>query len=76
MTSCLVPQWNSALCDGCGLCAEACPCQAVTFQDGIPVFACGQKCQGVAQTRVCGGWAICEDVCPTHALQCGFSVEG
>jgi len=47
------------LCDGCGLCVESCPFNAMRYNlgDGMPF-----KCD------LCGGDPECVKVCPTNAL--------
>jgi len=56
-TGALLIDYN--LCDGCGLCAEACPFGAL-FWDSIN--------ERVIKCELCDGSPLCVEVCPTGAL--------
>lgn len=47
-------------CTGCGLCEKGCPCQAITMENGKPVWK-----------ENCSFCLKCIHSCPTHALQYG-----
>ena len=70
-----LPTIDWARCTGCGLCATACPCQAVEMEGPKPTFPCGASCHlhpGCVAQAHCS-WP-CEDVCPTGALACPFDI--
>lgn len=48
---------NQDLCVGCGACAEACPCGAITVDD-----------KAVVDADVCAGCGACADACPCGAI--------
>jgi len=69
------PILDATRCTGCGLCAAACPCDAVVMQEGIPTFRCGDYCHLYAECPALSGcsWP-CEEACPTRALSCPFEI--
>ncbi len=52
-------------CDGCGLCVEACHCNAIIIVEGKAV---------IIETRLCGWCTVCEAVCPLGALSCPYEI--
>ena len=68
----MLPQVDESLCTLCGLCVEACGCNAVTLGERGPVFGCADACD--AWAKGCSSCCSCEDVCPTGAISCGFSI--
>ncbi len=58
------PDVNIDECRECGSCAEVCPDEAITVDDGPPVFD-RQACQGCLK---------CRDICPTKCIS--LSVPG
>ena len=52
---------NRADCDGCGLCIETCPRQAVQMVEGLA---------HIDQER-CDGCEVCIEICPTGAIMRG-----
>jgi len=54
----LVLQVRKDLCLGCGLCAESCPQQAISFQSG----------QAYIDQSKCNHCGLCLDVCPQGAI--------
>ena len=46
-------------CDGCGICAQICPQEAITMQDGKPHV----------NQEFCVACGECVQACPTQALQ-------
>ena len=67
------PQVDKNLCNLCGLCVEACSCQAVKMEEQKLVFTCQEACRNNA-TDDCDCWCVCEEVCPTGALTCAFEI--
>jgi Fe-S-cluster-containing hydrogenase component 2 len=67
--------FDPALCDGCGLCAAACPCHAVSITTRAPEFACVRR-SDVADGCVAlvHGFHPCESVCPHGAIQACFVI--
>ncbi len=58
---------DSAMCDGCGMCAEICPYKAPKINsDGVAV-----KCDACAYLRAKGQKPACVDACPNRALDFG-----
>ena len=62
-------------CTCCGLCAEACPCQAIVIEGQGPVFHCPQAC---ASSSPCVALVHrlhpCEEACPEGAIACTFAI--
>lgn len=61
----VVPQINLDLCDGCGICVDNCPSQAVSLIDGWPVIVRPEDC------AYCGD---CENLCPQGAIGLPYEV--
>ena len=61
----VLPQINLDLCDGCGICVDTCPSQAVILIDGRPVIVRPDDCV------YCGD---CEDSCPKGAIGLPYEV--
>lgn len=57
---------DPAKCTGCGLCPDACPYDAIYFNEDLNI---AQKCTGCAHL-LDDGWDVprCVDACPTDAL--------
>ena len=53
------PVLDPDLCVGCGICASACPANAITIQNSL----------AEADLNLCYGCSICQIVCPQQALQ-------
>jgi len=69
------PLFDATRCDGCGLCAAACPCQAVTMTPHGPEFACGARCDAVQHcVALSFGFFPCESACPQGAIQGRFTI--
>ena len=58
-----------SLCTVCGLCAKACPCEAIVMTDAGPQFLCEGACR---RTPTCvalvHGFLPCEEACPSGAI--------
>jgi len=55
----LKPIWNESLCEGCGICAEACEFNALAAINGkVLIF-----------NELCHACGVCTQVCPTGALK-------
>jgi Fe-S-cluster-containing dehydrogenase component len=56
-------------CDGCGKCMQACPYDAIYFNEDLKVC---QKCTGCAHL-LDNGFELprCVEACPTEAMQFG-----
>mgnify|MGYP003882171501 CR=1 FL=1 len=61
----VLPQINLDLCDGCGICVENCPSQAVAMIDGRPVIVRPEDC------AYCGD---CENLCPQGAIGLPYEI--
>jgi MinD superfamily P-loop ATPase len=55
-----LPNLDETRCDGCGLCAEACPLECLQMSDGVPMMTVPGRCVG------CG---LCELLCRRRALE-------
>ena len=74
-TTCALPQVDETRCTLCGLCVEACPCQAVKLGEQGPVFTCPESCPHRStcdEAPDCS--CLCEEVCPTGAITCAFEI--
>ena len=60
-----MPSIDGKKCNGCGLCIDVCPCNALVLQE---------KVANVVQTDECNWCTQCETVCPTGAIACPFEV--
>lgn len=60
-----LPTIDLTLCDGCGLCVDLCPTQALASRNAKAVLAYADKC------TYC---TACEDVCPEGAIALPFLV--
>lgn len=58
----IIDPWR---CNGCGLCARACPTKALEMQEGRAV---------VAHPLACDYMGICEAVCPVNAITRPFEI--
>ncbi len=61
-----LPAIDLERCDGCGLCAQQCPGQAVQMQAGMPVIARPLDC------TYCG---TCEEICPRRAIDLHYVIS-
>ncbi len=69
----VLPVVDQELCNSCGLCVDACSCQAIEMTEKGPVFHCTDECvKSAACVEECS--LVCEDVCPTGAISCGFEI--
>jgi formate hydrogenlyase subunit 6/NADH:ubiquinone oxidoreductase subunit I len=74
-TTWALPQVDETRCTLCGLCVEACPCQAIELGEQGPVFACPEACPcHGTDAEVLGCSCLCEEVCPTGAITCAFEI--
>jgi formate hydrogenlyase subunit 6/NADH:ubiquinone oxidoreductase subunit I len=74
-TTWALPQVDETRCTLCGLCVEACPCQAIELGEKGPVFACPESCpHTVPCDEALGCSCLCEEVCPTGAITCAFEI--
>jgi formate hydrogenlyase subunit 6/NADH:ubiquinone oxidoreductase subunit I len=74
-TTWALPQVDETRCTLCGLCVEACPCQAIELGEKGPVFACPEACPcHGTDAEVLGCSCLCEEVCPTGAITCAFEI--
>jgi len=69
------PQVDETRCTLCGLCVEACPCQAVELGEQGPIFSCPEVCVclriGDGASDCC---CLCEEVCSSGAITCAFGI--
>jgi tetrathionate reductase subunit B len=65
---------DSVKCTGCRLCVDACPYNAIYFNDDLNL---AQKCTGCAHLLDGGEWKVprCADACPTEAIKFGEESE-
>ncbi len=61
----VMPEFDGALCDGCGLCVAACHGKALV-QEGDKVR--------LLESERCDYCGVCEAVCPHQAIECPFTV--
>jgi NAD-dependent dihydropyrimidine dehydrogenase PreA subunit len=60
-----VPRIDVGRCDGCGLCVQVCPTQALAIKEATAI---------VARPDACEYSGICEMVCPHLAIQRPFEI--
>ena len=65
---------DTAKCTGCTNCVDACPYDAIYFNEDLNL---AQKCTGCAHLLDGGEWKIprCADACPTEAIKFGEESE-
>ncbi len=75
--SCPRPVLLAERCNGCGLCAQACPCGAITLgQSGQPIFGCERCCAPNAVCVAhCTGVLPCQAVCDAKAIEVAFTIR-
>lgn len=74
-TTAPLPQVDMARCTRCGLCVEACPCDAIEMTEDGPVFHCGQHCYAEGGCPNGGDcWCLCQEACPEGAIECPFEI--
>lgn len=61
----ILPVFDPAKCNGCGLCICVCRCGALVMTDNVIT---------IINVEDCGWCTDCELVCPTGALQCPFEI--
>ncbi len=69
VTSSVVAVIDEKLCTGCGLCAKACPVNAVTMHKNEPGAAPRRSAKLARIEPVCLGCGVCALKCPTGALK-------
>ncbi|MEK6222806.1 MAG: 4Fe-4S binding protein [Chloroflexota bacterium] len=60
-----VPIIDKDLCDGCGLCVQACPHDALSLINDKAVVSLPQACEYEGH---------CEMICPVHAINRPFQI--
>lgn len=66
-----LPEVDETRCTLCGLCVEACPCQAVTLGDRGLIFSCPEVCPSAGCAYGC---CLCEEICPAGAITYTFEI--
>ncbi|MFH1032621.1 MAG: 4Fe-4S binding protein [Chloroflexota bacterium] len=61
----IMPELDSNLCDGCGLCISAC------HDGGIARYDSKVK---IGETENCDYCGVCEAVCPNGAIKCYYEI--
>lgn len=72
-----LPQIDPNLCNGCGLCIELCPSQALGWRKILEASLAASGPVSVAalvQPDRCNYCATCETVCPTDAIELPYLV--
>lgn len=61
-----MPQIDSHRCEGCGICVQGCPTQALGIRNGVAVLVQPDAC------HYCG---ICEANCPLYAIELPYLIS-
>jgi NAD-dependent dihydropyrimidine dehydrogenase PreA subunit len=61
----IIPIFDVARCNGCGLCVAVCRCGALVLKDNVVT---------IVKVEDCGLCGDCELVCETGALQCPYEI--
>ena len=61
----VIPVIDPSLCDGCGVCVDACHAHAVELVNGKAV---------VVRTDSCDYCTDCESLCPKGAIRCPLEI--
>ena len=65
MSEWALPIINMDRCNGCGLCADYCPTDAVEMSEAHPSIVRPEDCS------YCG---LCEEICPVGAIELAYEI--